>query len=209
MNALLDRTGTETDRLKKLLDLEANSYLAPALEAMARQGNGRPGVFAITAMRPGRGVSYVARLMAQELAKKHRSETLVITLEQLMRLPYPPRVKDANLLTEWSPRVWTADEKALYRYECPVERLAPRMAELRAWGGGYVLLDCPSLEESGPTLTAAAHTDGILLTVAAGESGRNELRMAPRLFKNCPAPLLGMVLNKRTYAIPKSIYRWL
>lgn len=207
MNALLDRG--ETGRLKRLLEVEGNSYLAPALEAMARRGNGRTGVFTLTAMRQGRGVSFVTRLVAQEMARKYRSETLFLTLEQLMRLPYPPRLKDTNLMSEWSPRVWSVEDKALYRQECPAERLPARIAELRNWGGGNVLLDCPSLEEGGPTLNAAAHTDGVLLTVAAGESGKSELRLAARALRNCPAPLLGMVLNKRTYAIPKSIYRWL
>lgn len=210
MNALLERTNAATREIRRRLEPDSGLYVQPLVERMGLSRNrNQCGVFAVTAVRKGRGASHVTRLVAQELARSYRADTLVLTLDELMRLPYPPRARDTSLLHEWSPRSWSAVPSALLRQTCPMERLAIRIAELRDWGGGFALIDCPALEEGAATMNAATHTDGAVLTIAAGESERGEVQAAVRSFRNSETPLLGMVLNKRTYAIPQSIYRWL
>lgn len=210
MNMILELKAVAAEEIRQRLEPETGLYLTPLIERMG-QGRraGRANVFAVTAVKRGRGASHVTRLAAQELARTYRSDVLVVTLEDLLRMPYPPRLGDANLLHEWSPRAWGLVNAALLKHPCAIERMAIRVSELRQWGGGFVLIDCPSLEEGAGTMPAAAQTDGTVLTVAAGESERAEVQSAVRSFRNTGTELLGMVLNKRTYAIPQSIYRWL
>lgn len=210
MNALLERTSGSTLELQRRLDPDRGLYLQPLVERMGQsRTRNRSGVFAVTAVYKGRGTTHVTRLASQELASSFRAETLVLTLDELLRLPYPPRIKDAALLQEWSPKSWSILPSALLKNPCPMERLPIRIAELRDWGGGYVLIDCPAMEEGAAAITVAAQTDGAVLTVAAGESERAEVQSAIRSFRNSETKLLGMVLNKRTYAIPQAIFRWL
>lgn len=209
MNALLE-IGSAATEIRRRLEPESGLYLQPLIERMgaARERN-KSGVFAVTAVRKGRGASHVTRLVAQELARTYRAPVLIVTLDELLKLPYPPRLDDSNLLNEWSPRAWSVVQSALLKQACPSERLAIRVAELRQWGGGFTLIDCPALEETAQTMTTASYTDGAVLTIAAGESERTEVQHAVRSFRNTETPLLGIVLNKRTYAIPPAIFRWL
>ncbi len=210
MNALMERGTGSTIEIRRRLELEKGPNLQPLIERMgAGRVRNRSGVFAVTAVRKGRGTTHVTRLVSQELAASYRAETLVLTLDELLRLPYPPRAKDTSLLHEWSPKSWSPVASALMKHPCPMDKLPIRIAELREWGGAYVLIDCPALEEGAAAIATATYTDGAVLTVAAGESERAEVESAIRSFRNSETPLLGMVLNKRTYAIPRSIFRWL
>lgn len=210
MNALLERSLTPKSEIRRRLEPDSGLYIQPLIERLGQgRVTGQASIFGVTALRKGRGVSHVTRLVAQELARSYRADTLVLTLDDLLRMPYPPRYGDTALLNEWSPRAWSLLNSALLRHPCPSERLPLRMDELKDWGGRFVVVDCPALEECATTINAAALTDGMILTVAAGESERGEVESAVRSFRNSEVPLLGMVLNKRTYSIPNSIFRWL
>ena len=81
-----------------------------------------------------------------------------------------------------------------------------RVEELRA-SFDYVLFDTPPLVESSDALAVASKLDGLAMVVAAGSTNRET---ALRVTKEAAADnvrMLGVVLNKRTYPVPGSIYR--
>jgi len=49
--------------------------------------------------------------------------------------------------------------------------------------------------------------DGVILVVQAGKTRREVIGKAQEILKNAKASVLGVVLNKRQYVIPKPIYR--
>lgn len=202
--------GFTTESLKQRLTGTKAGHLGPLLDLMARnRQSSKAGIYAFTSARTGDGVSFVVVEVAQELARLYQTDVLILTAAELMRFFNVPLQRDARMFSEWSPRVWRPYEAALARDPIPQDQIELILNRLRSWTGGYVLVDCPSIEEGGFTLPVASRTDGVLLTVAAGQTDKHGLEAAGRTLRNAQAPVLGLILNKRTYAIPESVYRWI
>ena len=73
----------------------------------------------------------------------------------------------------------------------------------------YVLIDCPPVQQSGFAAVVGRHADGMFLVIEAGRTSRTEIQGALTSLSLHSVPVLGLVLNKRKYPIPKAIYRWL
>jgi capsular exopolysaccharide synthesis family protein len=83
-----------------------------------------------------------------------------------------------------------------------------RFAEL-AQEFDFVLVDTPAMKSSVDASLVARFTDGAVLVVAAGETRKNNAEDAKRAFETANIPILGAVLNKRTYPIPDALYGYL
>ncbi len=180
------------------------AQLAPLLaELTRRRPAGRCGLFAFTGIHRGDGVTFVARLAARELARKNRTESLVISVDQLGRLPDQP----GDTFEEISPGVWAPFRQSSGAAISP-EVLLRRISDLKNWPGGMVLIDCPPVSESQPANSVFSRVDGTVVVVAAGETTRQDLAQAGARLKRANAKVLGMILNKRKYAIPPSVRRY-
>src|SRR6185437_14096481 len=73
----------------------------------------------------------------------------------------------------------------------------------------YVLVNCPSLKQSTDALVVGKHCAGVCLVVAAGKTTRNQIQGALTTMALASVPVLGFVLNKRTYPVPEFIYKFL
>lgn len=73
----------------------------------------------------------------------------------------------------------------------------------------YILMDSPSLDSSSEALTLGSMVDGVLLVVEAGKTRRQSARNAKEELEAAGGKVLGIVLNKRKYFIPKLLYKWL
>ena len=71
----------------------------------------------------------------------------------------------------------------------------------------FILIDCPALTKSADAILVAPQTDGVFLVVAAGETRRSEIHRARALLREASGNLAGLVLNKRTYPVPKSLFK--
>ena len=85
-------------------------------------------------------------------------------------------------------------------------RLRTRIGELRD-EFDYVLLDTPAIHMYGDAALLAQLTDGIILVVGSHTTRREPARMAKESMEAAKVPILGAVLNKRTFPMPEMIYR--
>jgi len=88
------------------------------------------------------------------------------------------------------------------------DRMRLRLAELgRAFD--YVLMDVPSLNSSDHGIILGSSCDGVVLVLKANSSRRESARQAMQQFQAANIPVLGAVLNQRTFPIPEKIYKLL
>jgi capsular exopolysaccharide synthesis family protein len=81
-----------------------------------------------------------------------------------------------------------------------------RVAEL-AEEFDYVLIDTPAINASNDATLVARQSDGVVLVLEANSTKRDTAQNAKLALEAVHVPILGAVLNKRTYPIPESIYR--
>jgi Mrp family chromosome partitioning ATPase len=85
-------------------------------------------------------------------------------------------------------------------------RLRSRFTELRD-EFDYVLIDTPAIHLFGDAILLGQMTDGIILVVGSNTTRRESARLAKQSIEAAHVPLLGAVLNRRTFPIPEIIYR--
>ena len=71
----------------------------------------------------------------------------------------------------------------------------------------YVLVDTPPADSYADALLLGQMTDGIILVVGSHLTRRESARIAKESFDGAGIPVIGAVLNKRTYPIPEALYR--
>jgi len=86
-----------------------------------------------------------------------------------------------------------------------VEKMRRRMSELRA-EFDFVLLDVAPLNMSNHALALGNWCDGVVLVLKANSSPRKAARKALEGLQAAKIPVLGAILNQRTFPIPDSIY---
>jgi receptor protein-tyrosine kinase len=83
--------------------------------------------------------------------------------------------------------------------------LKTRLAELRSQFD-YALIDAPPLARYADAITLGQLADGFVLVLEANSTRREAaIRLAENL-RAAQIRILGAVLNKRTFPIPKSLY---
>lgn len=85
-------------------------------------------------------------------------------------------------------------------------RLHARFSELRAQFD-YLLIDTPAAACFSDAILLARIADGVILVVGSSSTRRESARMVKGNFDAAGVPVLGVVLNKRTYPIPEALYR--
>lgn len=85
-------------------------------------------------------------------------------------------------------------------------RLRLRISELRA-EFDYVLVDAPPVGSCGDGALLGQLTDGVVLVVGCNSTRRETARAAKESLEAAGVPILGTVLNRRTYPIPEALYR--
>ena len=111
------------------------------------------------------------------------------------------RLGDSNLwvVTAGSPKFERSSEPAPASF-------ATLISEARAHFD-YVLIDTPSLSLYSEGLVLAKVCDGAILIVGSGSTRRESARIAKEHLDASRVPVLGAVLNRRTFPIPEALYR--
>jgi Mrp family chromosome partitioning ATPase len=171
-------------------------------------------VVALTSANPDEGVTYITRNLSHELASSEFASVARINARFLRRL-HDPTVEnlqqslsrspnniceiglmDTSLVAPEEGTRW--DGSWQYRRDC---------IDLLRREFDHALIDCSSLKESGDLLSLAPFVDGVILVVEANRTGRDQILHAERTIEAARGKVLGHILNKRTYAIPRWIYR--
>jgi capsular exopolysaccharide synthesis family protein len=71
-----------------------------------------------------------------------------------------------------------------------------------------VLVHCANLKEFNDGAALASYVDGIVLVVDEGQVRRQVIQAALAPLEQIKANLVGVVLNRRSFAIPRLIYDW-
>lgn len=178
-------------------------------------------VVAISSSNYGEGVTFVAKALLQELGKSELNSVAGVNMSFLRRLHEPTleaikhslhasepgsggevrsiaRRRGSRIATEERRGPWEGGWQ--YRRDC-IDLLRSEF--------DYSVIDCPPLSVSGDLLSIAPFVDGVLLVVEANRTRRDEPRKAMQSIEAAGGNLLGFVLNKRTYEIPRWLDRML
>jgi len=94
--------------------------------------------------------------------------------------------------------------------DCPVaasmERFQSLIEDLRK-DFTYILIDAPPLSDYGEASLFARTADGLVMVLEANDTRREPAQKVKELLEASDIPVLGAVLNKRTFPIPESLYK--
>jgi Mrp family chromosome partitioning ATPase len=156
-------------------------------------------VVAFASVNPGEGVTRTVRGLAAELVRSGRT---VGTLDGALHGSYPSDMSLSDEALRIEPAILGAPRAA------EPETAATFIANLRE-RYDCLLLDCGSIESSTDLLRLASLSDGVVMVVEAGRTGKDQINHAARVIREAQGTLLGCVLNKRRYPIPEWLYRLL
>jgi len=86
------------------------------------------------------------------------------------------------------------------------DRMKERIAELRS-AFDYVLIDAPPLNSYSDAMVFGRLADGIVLVLEANATRREAAARVAERLQAARIPVLGAVLNKRTFPIPSALYK--
>jgi capsular exopolysaccharide synthesis family protein len=69
-----------------------------------------------------------------------------------------------------------------------------------------IVIDCPPVQSTGNAIMIASKADGLVLVVEAGRVRRQVLQRTIAVLEDSGTNILGVVLNKRKYPIPRIVY---
>ena len=70
----------------------------------------------------------------------------------------------------------------------------------------FVLVDCGSIRQDQNAMRLIPLVDGVIVVVEANKTHRDQLLYTERVIENVDGRILGHVLNKRTYVVPRWLY---
>jgi hypothetical protein len=174
-------------------------------------------VIALSSSNSGEGVTYVARALLRELAKCELTSVAGVNVSFLRKLHEPTVEAIRTSIARHSNRTpqdgeeagATAASLAMQRRRSPWEASWQYRRDcigLLREEFDYTIIDCPSLGESGDLLGIAPFVDGVILVVEANRTRRDQPRQAEQRISAAGGKLLGYILNKRIYEVPRWIY---
>ena len=179
---------------------------------------------AFTSYEPEEGVSYVTQSFGVEIAKRTGKRTLIADARRLSQLNimqyervarncFPTDVanlwnlppEDASGINENVAEDESGDLYLQTFGDNPIETLINNLQTLR-FAFDYILLDCPALRDSDEAVFLAPETDGVMVVVEADRTRREQIQNARQTIEAADGNLLGFILNKRQYTVPKWLY---
>ncbi len=176
---------------------------------------------ALTSAGKHEGVSYVADQMAQEAARQFGSNVAVLDARAMLQAFEAERRNPEGdgvisfgfgFLPEEGYWVLSSDPATATALR-PIGTRGGFAARLCPWierareEMDLILLDCPSNLESTLSTELEACIDGYLAVVEAGKARRSQVNQLAAILTERRAPLLGYVLNRRRYPIPRWLHR--
>jgi Mrp family chromosome partitioning ATPase len=190
-----------------------------------QQAQGSPRMVVFAGIDHGNGCSQIATSVAETLAGN--APGAVCLVEANFRSPALPGILGTTnyhgltdaLLEEGSIRSFTmpvcndtlwllssgplaADSPNLLSSE----RMKARVAELRR-EFDFVIVDAPPMTRYADAIALGQLSDGIVLILEAESTRQEAARMAVENLRSSKVPILGAVLNKRTFPIPEGLYK--
>jgi uncharacterized protein involved in exopolysaccharide biosynthesis len=178
----------------------------------------QPQRVAVTSALEGEGVTWIARHLALEAAKQVKLRVALLDMTALLKkigigdhilvalakdptslcwefvFPATPDPSLLMLGEIGSQNFWGDLEPALIR--------ASRQFDL-------IFFDCPSLRDSTLAADLDGLVDGYVAVVSAASARKQQIRQMVSFLQHTDTPVLGYLLNRRTYPVPPWLYRFL
>lgn len=186
-----------------------------------------PGIVAFCSINKGSGCSWVCARTGEMLAEQENGSVCVVdanlrspSLHDYFRFEngqgFAEAIRESQPMREFARRasgsnLWMITAGAVGREPNGAlhpTRLRERFAELRG-EFDYVLIDTPAVDTYPDAVLLGQLTDGVILVVDSHSTRREPARIAKESFEAARIPVLGAVLNKRTFPIPEPLYRTL
>jgi capsular exopolysaccharide synthesis family protein len=184
-----------------------------------------PEVVAFCGIQEGAGCTWVCAHASEVLAEQVAGRVCVIdanlrrpSLHEHFRVErgsgFADAMKDSGPVAEfarptWMSKLWLMTSGAVGSEPNGAlnpARLRTRIAELRA-EFDYLLLDTPPMSSWSDAALIGQLADGVVLVVDSTSTRREPARIAKESLEAARVPVLGAVLNRRTYPIPEALYR--
>ncbi len=172
---------------------------------------------AFTSAIKDEGVSTVVSHLATEAALQASSKVAVIDAAGLLRrfeaegaLSFAMRFNEAK--RHWAMAKGDAAGMGAMRHGGTQGLFSTRLRPLLDQARNefdLILIDCPSSAESTLAGELAGCVDGYVVVVGAGRARRQNLEDVQAVLKDVGTPLLGYVLNRRRYPVPRWLHRLL
>jgi Mrp family chromosome partitioning ATPase len=210
-----DRHAVVEDEITKLVQ---RVFILPETQQI-------PDAVAFSGIEQGAGCSWVCARASEVLAEKVPGTVCVMdanlrspTLHEYFRVEkgagFADAIRDSRPLREFARRAWGSNLWLITAGGVGKEpngalnpaRLRARFSELRE-EFDIILIDTPPASSYADAVLLGQLADGIILVVGSNSTRREPARIAKESFEAAKIPLLGAVLNRRTYPIPEAIYR--
>ncbi len=176
------------------------------LAKISHQAKGRGTVLVITSPHRGAGVSTIAKAFVETIGEG--DQQAILTDYRSPRISSKDRNGASGGRASIKRNLWQLAED-----HSEFDRLSPRhinlanaIATLRRQYQ-YVVIDCPSIHESNDAVSLAQLVDGFVLVVEANKTQGAQIAYAERAIETSGGHIFGVVLNKRSFAIPHWLYR--
>lgn len=189
-------------------------------------GTGKaPGAVAFCGVYSGDGCSWVCSHAGEMLAEHTGSSVCIVdanlrspSLHDYFRFEnkagFADSVRDSRPLHDFARRaagsnLWLITAGTVGREpngSLHAARARARVAELRG-EFDHLLIDTPPIHSYADAILLGQLTDGIILVVSSNSTRRDPARIAKQSLEAAKIPLIGAVLNKRTFPIPEALYR--
>jgi Mrp family chromosome partitioning ATPase/predicted nucleic acid-binding Zn-ribbon protein len=187
-------------------------------DAAVAQNPDRPVGYCVAFMSalPGEGTSYLVNNLAMIAAKQANSRVAVLDVEALLRkfeaeedvsfaMKYNTARQHWALALEPAATVHTPSRASGVQGQFST-RLNLLLIEGRR-EFDLLLLDCPSFRASTLASELDQCVDGYVAVVGAGMARRQNVEQMEAVLRQSRAPLLGYVLNRRSYPVPQWLHR--
>lgn len=213
-------------RNSKRRHMRAHKELIHLVQRLFLSGKHSPQAVVFSAVEPGSGCTYVCTRTAEILANQLEEPVCLVDANfrspglneefEYEQDPNAPRYDEWNFMpvgdnAEESRKsnLWLISYRPATP-DCPraasLERFQTLIDDLRK-DFSYILIDAPPLNEYSDAAMFGRMADGLVLVLKANDTRRDTAERAKRLLDESDVPVLGAVLNRRTYPIPEPLYR--
>jgi len=195
-----------------------------ALEKLARKTNKRLPAIVVTGEAHGDGTSLVAINLAMSLSRNGKNKVLLVdadwrhpVVHTLFQLGEVPGFTDLLAGKSTPEEVILRHESSSIdlipcgllcndQTELHLERLDALLAALKS-DYGFIIFNSSPINKYSDTTALAPYLDAAILVIRAEITSWDGLERAKQLLELREVPILGVVMNRRKYFIPRILYR--
>ncbi len=155
----------------------------------------------------GEGVSTIAVHLSAAFARDYRFAGTVLLDASLKEPSERPQGEMDDVPFSWQFVRAGHDDAESAGSSGAVELFAGQLTRMTKNGHAVIVVDLPPVSQGGSTLRMAAALDLVILVVEAGRVPWRTVQQAAGFLADANASVCGIVLNRRSLAVPKWLYR--